>query len=134
MRRKTVDGWLIGIVLAHLLTTFVHGAAHNRAHVGLGLAGTLFVLLVIEVGPIAGLIAALRGTAIGGWIVAGSMAASLVFGVVNHFLIVSPDHVSQVAADSRSLFTSSAMLLVLTEAAGVVAGVRSAVRRQEEWS
>ncbi len=134
MRRKAFDGWLVGVVLGHLLVTFVHGAAHRDAQVGLGLAGTLFVLLVIEIAPIAGLVLSISGKRAGGWVVAASMAGSLLFGAVNHFLIAGPDHVAHVAADSRALFTASAILLVLFEAAGVVAGLRSALRPQEEWS
>jgi hypothetical protein len=45
------------------------------------------------------------------------MAASLVFGVVNHFLLASPDHVSHVAQQWRTLFATTAVLLALTEAA-----------------
>jgi hypothetical protein len=134
MRIRTIDTWLSGVVLAHLLITFVHGAAHRSAQVGLGLAGLLFVLIVIEVAPLAGLALAIAGRRAGGWLVASSMAASLLFGLINHFLIGGPDHVSSVAAGSRALFTSSAILLVLSEAAGVFVGARSAARPQEEWS
>jgi hypothetical protein len=134
MRIRTVDTWLSGVVLVHLLITFVHGAAHRSAQVGLGLAGMLFVFIVIEAAPIVGLALALAGRRIGGRLVASSMAASLLFGLINHFLIGGPDHVSSVAAESRALFTSSAILLVLSEAAGVYVGARSAARPQEEWS
>jgi hypothetical protein len=134
MRIRTIDSWLSGVVLAHLLMTFVHGAAHRSAQVGLGPAGMLFVLIVIEIAPLVGLGLSIAGRRIGGWIVASSMAASLLFGLINHFLLGGPDHVSSVAADSRALFTSSAILLVLSEAAGVLVGARSAARPQEEWS
>src|SRR5262249_6065802 len=106
MRIRTIDTWLSGVVLAHLLITFAHGAAHRSAQVGLGVAGMLFVLIVIEVAPLVGLAVALSGRRIGGWIVASSMAAALMFGLINHFLVGGPDHVSSVAAESRALFTS----------------------------
>jgi hypothetical protein len=54
------------------------------------------------------------------------MAGSLVFGVVNHFVIVSPDHVSHVPAEWSTLFTVTAVLLAVLEAAGTAAGVLSA--------
>jgi hypothetical protein len=57
------------------------------------------------------------------------MAGALVFGFVNHFVISSPDHVNHVAEAWRPLFASTAWLLVLTEAAGVAAGVRRATSR-----
>jgi hypothetical protein len=125
------DRWLTTAVLAHLLVTFVHGAAHRGADVGLGPAQTLFVFLVIEVGPILGLVLSRYRPRLGGWTVAASMAGALVFGFVNHFVLISPDHVSHVAADWRPLFTSSAVLLVLSELAGVVAGWRHATRPVE---
>ena len=62
-----------------------------------------------------------------GFPVAATMAGSLVFGIVNHFVIVSPDHVSHVAAEWRTLFGTTAALLVATELAGVVAGVAVAL-------
>jgi hypothetical protein len=62
------------------------------------------------------------------------MAGSLIFGLVNHFVVVSADHVTQVAAEWRSLFTVTAALLVASEAAGVAAGLRTVVRRQESRS
>ena len=48
----------------------------------------------------------------------GQSGRSLVFGVVNHFLLESPDHVAQVAAQWRVLFGTTAVLLAVTEALG----------------
>src|SRR5262249_61583701 len=115
----------------HLAVTVVHGASHQGAQVGLGPASMLFVIVVIEIAPLAGLLLALRSPRTGGIVVATSMAAALVFGLVNHFVVISPDHVSQVAAEWRALFSSSAVLLVVTEAAGVAAGLRSALMPSE---
>jgi hypothetical protein len=131
MDRPRADYWLTAAVFTHLLVTFVHGAAHNGAAVGLGRASGLFVLLVIEAGPVAGLVLSRSRPAAGGWIVAASMAAALVFGFVNHFVLISPDHVSQVTPGWRPLFAWSAALLVVTELAGVVAGWRHATRPVE---
>src|SRR5205807_9827946 len=55
MKRERIDRWLAVAVLGHLAVTFAHGAAHNGAHVPLGGIQTAFVLLVIEVAPVAGL-------------------------------------------------------------------------------
>jgi len=128
------DNWLTAVVLTHLVITFVHGAAHQGAAVPLGLLGTIFVVLVIEVGPLAGLAVARFRPSLGGWIVAASMAGALVFGFVNHFILISPDHVSHVTPDWRPLFAASAALLVVTEAAGVAAGWRHATRAMEARS
>jgi len=125
------DNWLTAVVLTHLVITVVHGAAHQGAAVPLGLLGTIFVVLVIEVGPLAGLAVARLRPSLGGWIVAASMAGALVFGFVNHFVLISPDHVSHVTPDWRPLFAASAALLAVTEAAGVAAGWRHATRAME---
>ena len=135
-RSHTIDGtrrdyWLAAAVLTHLVITFVHGAAHGGANVPLGPVAALFVLLVIEVGPILGLVLSRSRPVLGGWTVAATMAGALIFGFVNHFVLISPDHVSHVAADWRPLFTASAVLLVVSELIGVVAGWRHATRRME---
>jgi hypothetical protein len=131
VNRARRDNWLTAAVLTHLVITFVHGAAHRGAAVPLGPVATLFVLLVIEIAPLLGLVLSRFRPALGGWIVAASMAGALLFGFVNHFVLISPDHVNHVAADWRPLFTASAVLLVVSESVGVVAGWRHATRPME---
>lgn len=118
---------LAAIVIVHLLVSFVHGAAHSGAHVALGPGGTLFVYVVILAGPLVGLAVAWRQPQIGAAVVALTMAGSLVFGLVNHFIIQGTDHVAHVAVAWRSLFASTAALLVVIEAAGTVIGLRRAI-------
>src|SRR4051794_9529340 len=91
--------WLCSVVVAHLLVSFVHGAAHARAHVDLSPASQSFVYAVILAGPLVGLAVGWRARQLGSWLIAGTMTAALVFGVVNHFVLISPDHVSHVAAE-----------------------------------
>jgi hypothetical protein len=116
---------LTAVVLGHLAVSVIHGAAHTGAAVPLTLAGKLFVYIVILAGPLAGLAIWRWQTEAGAWIVAGSMAAALVFGLVNHFIINGPDHVVHVAAEWRTLFGATAALLVVLEAAGAMVGVWS---------
>jgi hypothetical protein len=82
--------------------------------------------MVILAAPLAGLALSLVRRRAGGLVVAIAMAASLAFGVVNHFLIQSPDHVTHVAAQWRLLFTTTAVLLAVSESLGVLAGLRAA--------
>ena len=110
--------WLCALVFAHLVVSFVHGTAHQQAHVELSPAATVFVFAVILAGPLAGLALTWPAQQMGSWVVAGTMAASLVFGIVNHFVLSSPDHVAHVAAASRMLFGSTAVLVAVLEAAG----------------
>jgi hypothetical protein len=125
---STAQRWLASVVIAHLLVTIVHGAAHAGAGIPTALAASLYIWIVIVIGPLAGLWLSRSRPAAGGWVVAATMAGSLVFGIVNHFVIVSPDHISHVAAEWRTLFGVTAALLVVTELAGVVAGVAGARR------
>ena len=125
---RRLNGALAAVVLIHLGVSFVHGAAHSGAQVTLGPAGTLFVFIVILAGPLLGLAVSARLPHIGSSIVAATMAGSLVFGLINHFIIPGTDHVAHVVPAWRTLFASTAALLVVTEAAGTVIGVRSALR------
>ena len=113
---------LVAVVLTHLAISIVHGRAHEGAQVPLPLAGTLFVYIVILAGPLVGLGLSRWRPRAGAWIVALTMAGALVFGLINHFLIDGSDHVANVAAEWRSLFGATAVLLLLSEAAGVAIG------------
>ena len=88
--------WLIAAVLSHLVISIVHGQAHAGAHVPLSRAANLFVFIVILAGPLVGLALTWPAERIGIWTIAITMAGSLVFGVVNHFVLPSPDHVAHV--------------------------------------
>jgi hypothetical protein len=119
---------LTAIVLGHLVVNLVHGAAHSGAQIPMTLAANLFIWVVILAGPLAGLWLIRSRPVAGGWMIAATMAGSLIFGVVNHFVIVGPDHVSLVAPEWRTLFAVTAVLLVLFEIAGIAIGVMSARR------
>jgi len=117
LRNRTLM-WLLAAVAAHLAISVVHGAAHSNAQVPLSPASNLFVLVVILAGPLIGLALLWRFPATGAWVVASTMAASLVFGVLNHFVFASPDHVSHVVPEWRTLFAATAVLLAVTEGLG----------------
>lgn len=122
----------MAVIAAHLVVSFVHGAAHARAHVPLSRAANLFVYIVILAGPLIGLAVAMpglktrptsdgptsKGPRIGSLLIAVTMPGSLVFGLVNHFVLSGPDHVAHVDSQWRALFGATAVLLALTEALG----------------
>lgn len=116
--------WLAAAVLGHLVISLVHGAAHARADVLLSGAGTAFVFIVILAGPLVGLALTWRDQRAGAWMIALTMAGSLAFGVVNHFLLDGRDHVAHVVPEWRTLFATSAISLVLTEIAGAGLAIR----------
>jgi ABC-type xylose transport system permease subunit len=119
-KRSSTWNWLAAVVVAHLVISAVHGAAHDRAHVPLSPAANLFVYVVILAGPLIGLALTWWNARAGAWVLVLAMAGSLVFGVVNHFLLSSPDHVAHVDPQWRPLFTATALLLAVTEAVGAV--------------
>lgn len=110
--------WLAAVVGGHLLISFAHGAAHDGARVPLSQTANLFVYTVILAGPLVGLAFAWHAERLGYWVIALTMAGSLVFGVVNHFVLASSDRVSHVDAQWRALFASTAVLLAVSEALG----------------
>ena len=118
-RRQTVR-WLIFVVVAHLVISIAHVTAHTRANVPLGTDAKLFVFLVILAGPFVGLALMWASTRTGAWVVAATMAGSLVFGILNHFVFVSPDHVSHVDPQWQPLFATTAILLAATEGLSAV--------------
>jgi hypothetical protein len=122
---------LAGIVIAHLGISVVHGWAHAGAQVFLPPAAMLFVYVVIAAGPIAGLMVLRRRERLGAGVIAVTMTAALLFGVVNHFIIAGSDHVSHVDAEWRALFASTAALLAIAEAAGAAIAIRYA--RARSW-
>jgi len=117
----------IAIVLLHALVLALHDRAHRALPVPLSDAQTLFAYTVIVLAPLVAGFLLWRGRlATGGALLAASMLGSLVFGVVNHYVLESADHVSAIpATDWGRTFVTSAHAMALVEAAGVVAGWRA---------
>ena len=114
-----------GIVAAHLAVSLIHGAAHSGAPVPLSAFQNAFVWIVILAGPLIALWMVWTGRALGPELFLLTMAGSLVFGVVNHFVIESADHVSHVtSATWRLPFQVTAVALAVLEAAGTAVGIR----------
>jgi len=115
--RRRVRIWLGSVVAVHLVVSMVHGMAHAGGRIPLSPAANLFVFGVIFAGPVIGLALLWPAERAGVRLIAATMAASLVFGVVNHFVLSSPDHVGHVDPEWRPLFASTAILLAVLEAA-----------------
>jgi len=112
-------------VLVHLVVMVLHGQAHDKLSVGLNAWQNIYVLTVIAIAPlIALLLLWTRYARLGLLVLFVSMAGSLIFGVLYHFIVVSPDHVSHLPpGDAQGLFRMTAVLLMLTELFGVVVGL-----------
>ena len=117
--RRSADALITVVVVVHFIIAAVHGQAHDGAVVPVSTAANIFIWTVIVAAPFVGVALLWLGSiATGSWVLATSLAGSLIFGVVNHFVLDSPDHVANVAAAWRTLFGTTALLLALTEALG----------------
>jgi predicted outer membrane lipoprotein len=117
--RRSVDGLLAALVLVHLAVTLIHAWAHSGANVTMSPIATVFIVGVILVAPLVGLgVLWFRSIGAGAWLLGVSLAGAFAFGVVNHFIVESADHVSHIAGQWRVVFGVTAALLALTEAAG----------------
>lgn len=121
-------------VIAHLIVNLLHGRAHTELGVGLTSWQQCYVIAVILLAPlIALLLSWTRYARAGLWLLLGSMLGSLIFGACYHYIIVSSDHVAHLPpGDARGLFRATALLLLITEAAGVVLAAMALRKRIHE--
>src|SRR5437868_3522848 len=112
-------------VWAHAAVVVIHSAAHVGSGIWMAVPATVYIWLVIIIGPLAGwwLMRSER-LVLGSTIVAACMTGALVFGGVNHFAWAGIDHVSTIPPGVwRVPFQVTAVLLAFTEAAGAVVGI-----------
>lgn len=119
----------IWTIVIHALVSTLHGAAHQTLGVKLSLLQTLFVAVVITISPILAGILLWKGvTRIGAILLVCSMTGSLIFGVYNHFVAISPDHVLHLAITTSKnwvwIFQSTAVLIAVIEAFGIWIGIK----------
>src|SRR4029450_13269104 len=86
---------LAAVVVLHLLVSLVHGWAHGVAGVAGNGPSMAFVLIVIIAGPLVGLALMWKNAVAGARIIGGTMAAAVVFGLGNHFIMAGPVRVEQ---------------------------------------
>lgn len=113
------------IVVLHAISHGLHGLAHTQIPVPLSLDQSLFIGGVIFLIPIvaAGLLWTSFGL-IGGWLLFGSMMGAVLFGIYNHFIVASPDHVSQVSFEGWGLlFQITAVLTLIVDGFGCWIGL-----------
>jgi amino acid permease len=125
--------YAILVVLAHIVMNVVHGIAHQQLGVSISDFQSAYVLLVTLVAPIVAVIILLflNKTKIvlgGAWLLLVSMLASLLFGIVYHIVIPSPDNIFAVMQNPSLysvVFTSTATLLLIIEGIGTWVGAKA---------
>jgi len=120
--RSQVASLVTLVVVAHLVVVLFHGQAHTRLEVGLANWQRVYVMVVVLLAPLVALLLSwTRYARAGIWLLLGAMLASLIFGALYHYIIISNDHVAHLpAGDARGLFRVTALLLLVTESLGVV--------------
>lgn len=114
-------------MIAHFVIAGWHGATHQMVPVPLSTMQTAFVAIVIVILPLVGAAMSFsRWQLQGAAVVFASMLASAIFGLVYHFIVMSPDNIWHVPQSSwSSMFVSSAVLVLASELFGTVCGALS---------
>jgi hypothetical protein len=113
------------VVAIHAIVVVLHGLAHQKVPVPISWLQSLFVGVVIVIAPIAAVgLLWTRFEAVGRWLFLGSMAGALLFGIYNHFIVMSPDRISEIPfAGWGAIFQVTAILLMVTEGLGCGVGL-----------
>jgi hypothetical protein len=128
--RKAVARLGVIVVILHFLISLVHGLAHTRLHIELALWQILFVLVVITLLPLVSGYMLWRRVGAGFFWLACSMTGSLVFGCYYHFIAAGADNVASPGTHSWTApFQFTAVLLALTEVAGVLTGILGLLKK-----
>jgi hypothetical protein len=120
----------VTIVTLHFVVSLVHGFAHNSLHVEMKLWENIYILTIITALPlVAGFLLWRRRR--GFFVLVFSMTGSLIFGGYYHFIAAGADNVRSLGSHTWTLtFQVTALLLALTETAGVVIGVLGLLRKR----
>jgi hypothetical protein len=125
MRSRTLAIAGTVAVLIHAVIAVLHGAAHNNLGIQMTAAENAFINVVIVAAPLVAAAALwTRFSFAGAVLLTVSLAGSLLFGAYHHYVAISPDHVAHLPPGNlQGLFRVTAVLLVVSEAAGSAIGV-----------
>jgi hypothetical protein len=129
--QHAIERWGVTIVALHIVVSLVHGFAHNSLHVDMKLWENIYILTVITALPLVAGFLLWRRRRRGFFVLVFSMTGSLIFGGYYHFIAAGADNVRSLGSHTWTLpFQVTAVLLALTETAGVVTGVLGLFRKR----
>lgn len=116
----------LAMILVHAAVVAVHGMAHAELAIPLSAYQHVFVTTFVLVFPLGvGIVFFTELRRAGGALLAACMAADFLFGAYNHFLVAGPDSFFEAATTGwGAVFRWTGVLLAVTEALGVWAGLR----------
>jgi hypothetical protein len=119
------------VVAFHFLISLVHGVAHSSLHIDLKPWQTVYVLLVITLLPLISAFLLWRASRGGFFLLLISMLGALIFGGYYHFIAAGADNVASLGLHSWApAFQVTAVLLGVTEVAGVLTGLFGVLKKQ----
>ena len=115
------------IVVIHAIAHTLHGLAHAKIPVPLSLLQSWFIGIVIVLAPlVAATLLWTRFSRVGIWLLLSSLLGAILFGIYNHFIVISPDHVSQVSLTGWGLlFQVTATLTLIVDGFGCWISIRA---------
>ena len=118
---ERITKYAILIVSLHFLLVVIHGLAHQIIPIPTSILQYLFIIPIIVIAPVVAMVLLQRKLFDAGMVLLfGSMLGALVFGIYNHFLVISPDHIDQIPATNwGKAFQITAFLLMISEILGV---------------
>lgn len=115
---------ITGLVVLHLAASLWHGGAHAQLGIGLPIAKTIFVYVVILLAPIvAAALVWTRFALAGLWVFFLSLLGAFLFGAYHHYVLVSPDnigHLPGASPEAHSQFITSAAVIACLELASAL--------------
>lgn len=121
------------LVVFHFIVVGVHGIAHQIIPVPISALQYLFIVLIITLAPVVAVVMLQNNfSKTGAVLLLCSMLGALIFGIYNHFIVISPDHISQIPATSwGQTFKITTVLLAFSETLGVVIGLWGLIQQRK---
>lgn len=122
---NTIKRYGIWIVVIHSMILLVHELAHLSLTIDLSLQQRIVVVLIFVLTPIATLALLWTNRLQSGFLLLLlGMVAAFVFGVVNHFVFITKDHVWHAPHGAMlPVFQVTAYLMAVVEAIGALLGL-----------